>query len=83
MAGELYNSGSQPVSSLTLTAEFSDDMNQIVLREIRKVFGNPAAPLAPGQRRAFEISFDHIPPSWNMQTPKVRVSHLQLATQKQ
>jgi hypothetical protein len=83
MAGELYNAGTQPVSSLTLTAEFSDDMNQMVLREVRKVFGTPAAPLAPGERRAFEISFDHIPPSWNMQTPRVRVTHLQLAAQKQ
>jgi hypothetical protein len=83
MAGELYNAGTQPVSSLTLTTEFSDDMNQIVLREVRKVFGNPAAPLAPGEHRTFEISFDHIPPSWNMQTPAVRVTHLQLVSQKQ
>jgi hypothetical protein len=83
MAGELHNAGSQPVSSLTLTAEFSDDMNQIVLREVRKVLGNPSPPLAPGERRTFEISFDHIPPSWNMQTPSVRVTHLQIAAQKQ
>jgi hypothetical protein len=83
MGGELYNGGSEPVLSLTLTTEFSDDMNQIVLRETRKVLGSPAAAMAPGERRAFEISFDHIPPSWNMQSPVVRVSHVQLASQKQ
>jgi hypothetical protein len=83
MSGELYNAGAQPVLSLILTTEFSDDMNQIVLRETRRVLGPPAAILAPGERRAFEISFDHVPNSWNMQAPAVRVSHLQLPAQKQ
>ena len=81
MSGELYNAGAEPVLSLILTAEFSDDMNQIVLRETRRVFGPPTATLAPGERRAFEISFDHVPNSWNMQAPAVHVSHLQLSTQ--
>jgi hypothetical protein len=83
LTGELYNSGPEPVLGLTLTTEFSDDMNQIVLRETRKVLGTPGAALAPGERRAFEISFDHVPNSWNMQSPAVRVSHLQLPPQKQ
>jgi hypothetical protein len=83
MAGELYNGGTQAVVSVTLTTEFSDDMNQIVLRETRKVLGTPGTMLAPGERRAFEISFDRMPNSWNMQVPTVRVSHLQLAAQKQ
>jgi hypothetical protein len=83
LTGELYNSGPEPVLALTLTTEFSDDMNQIVLRETRKVLEPPGAALAPGERRAFEISFDHVPNSWNMQAPAVRISHLQLASQKQ
>jgi hypothetical protein len=83
MAGELHNAGAEAVSSLSLTAEFSDDMNQIVLRETRKILSAPVGALAPGEKRAFEVSFDHIPESWNRQTPTVRVSHLQLASQKQ
>jgi len=83
LTGELYNGGTEPVLGLALTTEFVDDMNQIVLRESRMVLGSPAAPLAPGERRAFEISFDHVPNSWNMQTPAVRVSHLQLPARKQ
>jgi hypothetical protein len=82
MAGELYNGGTEPVLTLTLTTEFSDDLNQIVLREKRSVLGAPAAALAPGEHRAFEISFDHVPQSWNRQSPTCRVSHLQLASQK-
>jgi hypothetical protein len=83
LTGELYNGGTEPVLGLALTTEFVDDMNQIVLRESRMVLGSPAAPLAPGERRAFEISFDHVPNSWNMQTPAVRISHLQLPARKQ
>jgi hypothetical protein len=83
LAGELYNDGSEPVLSVTLTTEFSDDLNQIVLREIRKILGSPGPALAPGERRSFEISFGHIPTAWNRQAPTVRVSHLQLAERKQ
>jgi hypothetical protein len=76
--GEVYNAGSQPVSSLRLTTTFLDDMNQIVLRETRAVLGSPEQPLAPGARRSFEISFDHVPNSWNMQQPSVGAAYLQL-----
>ena len=52
---------------------------QVVLREARGILGTPPAALAPGERRSFEISFDHVPPSWNMQLPAVRVTSLRLA----
>jgi hypothetical protein len=83
LTGELYNAGSQAVLGISLTAEFSDDMKQIVLRETRSVLGSSGAPLAPGAHRSFEISFEHIPNSWNMQAPSVRVSQLRLASPKQ
>jgi hypothetical protein len=83
LTGELYNGGSEPVAGISLTTEFSDEMKQIVLRETRKVLGAPDAALAPGARRAFEISFEHVPHSWNMQAPTVRVSSLQLPARKQ
>jgi hypothetical protein len=83
LSAELFNRGTEPVLSLSLITEFSDDMNQIVLRETRSVLGTPEIPLAPGERRAFEISFDHVPNAWNMQAPLVRVSRLRLAPKKQ
>ena len=81
--GEVYNGGTERVIGLGLTTEFSDDMNQIVLRETRGVLGSPKGALAPGERRAFEISFDHVPNSWNMRAPGVRVSYLKLPSQEQ
>lgn len=80
--GEVYNGGTQQLSGLRLTTEFSDDLNQVVLRETRPVLGTPEQPLLAGERRAFEISFEHVPASWNMQPPAVRVSYLQLPRAK-
>jgi hypothetical protein len=76
--GQVYNAGNEPVSGLRLTTTFSDEMNQIVLRETRVVLGAPEQPLAPGERRSFEISFDHVPNSWNMQQPSVGAAYLRL-----
>jgi hypothetical protein len=83
LTSEVHNAGTEPVTGLRLTAEFSDEMNQVVLRESRKVLGTPEVALAPGERRAFEISFEHIPDAWNMQAPAIRVSYLQLPSRKQ
>ena len=79
---EVVNAGPQAIAALELSVEFTDEMNQVVLREARSVLGAPPAALAPGERRAFEISFDHVPVSWNMQQPAVHVTSLQLAKAK-
>jgi len=79
---EVVNAGPQAIAALELSVEFSDEMNQVVLREARGVLGTPPAALVPGERRSFEISFDHVPPSWNMQLPAVSVTSLQLAKVK-
>jgi len=79
---DAVNSGTHSLNKLIVTVEFSDSMNQIVLRESRGVLGNAPAPLGPGQRRSFELSFDGVPPSWNMQPPSVTASYLQFAPVK-
>jgi len=83
LSGEVYNAGTEPVVALSLTTEFLDDMNQVVLRETRRVLKTSDAVLAPRGRRDFEISFEHVPNMWNLQPPAVRVSYLQLLGTKQ
>jgi hypothetical protein len=78
LSGEVYNAGNESVSGLRFTTTYFDDMNQTVLKETRAVLGLPEPPLSPGERRTFEISFDHVPNSWNMQQPSVVVTYLQL-----
>jgi hypothetical protein len=79
---DAVNAGSQSLANLSVTIEFLDDMNQIVLRETHPILGNPPVELKPAERRSFEISFDRVPASWNYQQPSVRIASLQLTPQK-
>ncbi len=82
LSGEVVNDGPERIQLLSLTVEFADSMDQIALRETRRVLGAPSAALSPGGRRPFEISFDHVPSSWNMQQPYVHASYLQISQKK-
>jgi len=79
LAGDVLNSGDRALSGIEATIEFQDDMKQIALRETRPVLFGATALLPPGKSAHFEISFDHVPPSWNMQLPSVQVAGLQFA----
>jgi len=83
LSGEAVNHGERTLAGLELTVEFFDELHQVVLRESRQVLAGPLPLLVSGGRRSFEISFEHIPSSWNMQQPFVRVSGIQLAAAKE
>jgi hypothetical protein len=76
LAGELVNSGGRTLREVELTVEFYDDMNQVALREARLAVNSFSAPLVPAEHRSFDVSFEHIPVSWNRQQPTVRVTGL-------
>jgi hypothetical protein len=82
LAGDLVNTGDRSLREIELTVEFSDDMNQIALRESRLALTSASPAQEPGERRPFDVSFEHIPTSWNMQLPTVRVSGLLFAPSK-
>jgi len=77
--GDVLNGGDRTLTAIEVIVEFQDDMNQIALRESRAALGGPSAALAPGATAHFQVSFDHIPVSWNMQMPTVQVAGLQFA----
>jgi hypothetical protein len=78
--GDVLNGGERTLAGIEVIIEFQDDMKQIALRESRPVLAGPSAELAPGATAHFQVSFDHVPPSWNMQMPTVQVSGLQFAS---
>jgi hypothetical protein len=82
LAGSLTNAGDLPLANVELTVEFSDQLGQVVLRESRAVFASSTPPFVPGEHRDFEVSFEHIPSSWNIQQPLVRVSGLLFTSKK-
>jgi hypothetical protein len=83
LSGHLTNAGNLPLASVEVTVEFSDQLGQVVLRESRAVFAPQTPPFAPGERRDFEVSFEHIPSSWNIQQPLVRVSGILFTSNKE
>ena len=83
LAGRLTNAGNLPLANVELTVDFSDQLGQTVLRESRAVFASPTSPFAAGEHRDFEVSFEHIPSSWNIQQPLVRVSGILFTSKKE
>jgi hypothetical protein len=75
--GEVQNTGERTLAGIEVIVEFRDDMNQIALRERRPILAGASAALLPGATAHFQVSFDHVPPSWNMQMPVVQVAGLQ------
>lgn len=83
LAGRLTNTGKLPLSNVEVTVEFYDQFGQVVLRESRAAFAPKSSQLAPGQGRGFEVSFEHIPSSWNIQQPRVSVSGILFPSKKE
>jgi hypothetical protein len=83
LTADLVNGGDRPLRNVEITVEFFDEMSQLALRETRPAFPPGGQPLAPGERHGFEIAFEHIPSSWNMQQPAIRVTSLQFTVTKQ
>jgi hypothetical protein len=77
LSAEIVNGGQQSIRGIEVTIEFFDEMNQIALRESHSILAPGSAALAPAERRAFEVSFEHISASWNRQQPLVHVTGLQ------
>jgi len=82
LEGDLLNAGGSTVVAVEARVEFSDSLDQIALRETRALLPPSPAGLAPGQVAHFELSFDHVPNSWNYQMPKVTVTGLKLSPSK-
>jgi hypothetical protein len=78
VAGVLTNDGARAIRRVEVTIEFHDSFGQVILRETRRVPGPYADPIAPGDHRDFQFTFEHIPAQWNRQYPVLRVTGLLL-----
>jgi len=76
--GDVLNAGDRTVLALDATIEFRDGLDQVALRETRPLLPASTEGLKPGQVAHFEISFDHVPRSWNYQMPRLAVSGMKL-----
>jgi hypothetical protein len=72
--GTLVNHGDRTLTGYTVELTFSD-INGHPLRRVQRILlGRHVNPLPPRSRRAFEIGFDSVPPSWNQAPPTPRAT---------
>lgn len=68
---KVTNTGARSVRQLDLRLEFSDMLNQVVLREIAHPITARMPPLKPGETRAFRVTFEKMPAEWNQAPPTI------------
>jgi len=78
VVGNVANTGPRSVRAIEVTAEFQDLVHQVVLRDTVRLFPPGAEPLASGQERSFQLTFEGVPASWNHQPPVIRITGLDL-----
>jgi hypothetical protein len=76
VGGTLNNDGTRKISTMEVTIEFHDQFGQVILRDTRRLPDPRETPIAPGEHREFQFSFEHIPVEWNRQYPVIRVTGL-------
>jgi hypothetical protein len=76
LSGTVSNNGPRGLHNIEVTVEYHDSLDRVVLREQMPLFGTRPVPLGPGQKRTFQLGFEHIPPSWNYVYPTIRVTGL-------
>ncbi len=73
----ISNRGAREVRRIELRLEFTDTLQQVVLRETAHPVSLRTAPLKPGASRAFRVAFDHMPADWNRAPPRTTVTSVQ------
>ncbi len=74
--GNVTNNGDRAVREIQVQLEFKDVFNQVVLRDTVRVLGSHALPLAPGESRDIQITYEHIAADWNQADPALRITGL-------
>ncbi|HWQ03435.1 MAG TPA: FxLYD domain-containing protein [Candidatus Nitrosotenuis sp.] len=76
--GIVANESNRTVKDVEVTVEFLDALGQVVLRDVQRPLGKNPAPLRPGEKRGFQLTFESVSSEWNRQLPHIRVTGLLL-----
>jgi hypothetical protein len=69
--GRVTNQGTKSVRRLDVELNFVDTLHQVVLRETVHPLTTRGTPFAPGETRAFQVTFEHMPEDWNQAVPSI------------
>ncbi len=71
--GKITNAGDRSTRHVDVYCIFYNAYGEVVIRERVPIV---AAPLKPGETRAFRLPFDDIPEGWNNQMPQLVIAHI-------
>jgi type II secretory pathway pseudopilin PulG len=71
------NKGARPIRQLDVQLEFTDTFNQVVLRETAYPVTERTPALKPGESRAFQVRFEHMPADWNQAPPRMKPIYIE------
>ena len=74
---KVTNKGSKTVRRLDLELSFIDTLNQVVLRETAHPINARTPPLRAGETRAFRVTLENMPSSWNQAPPAILIVSLE------
>lgn len=76
--GTLANTGDRDAEEMEISLAFEDLSKQIIFTDTRRLLGRTVAPLAAGERRRFELSFENVPAGWDQTPPRITITGLRL-----
>jgi hypothetical protein len=76
--GTISNTGPRAVAEIEVRLEFHDLSQNVVSREIRRLYGPGTAALAPGEKREFQLAFEAVPDGWDQRPPTFIITGLRL-----
>ncbi len=79
ITGKITNQGPRTLRLVEVVCVFRDYAGQVAARERVAVVGRKTGPVAPGQTREFELSFDNVPAGWNQALPDLVIAQIQFA----
>lgn len=74
---KVTNKGTRAVRQIDLELTFVDTLGQVVLREAARPVNPQMLPLRPGETRAFQVSFEHMPMDWNQAPPAIKATNVE------
>jgi len=76
--GMISNSGNRSIAEIEMLLAFHDLSGKTMFHDARRLYGKGAIPLAPGEKRDFELAFENVPDGWDQRPPAITITGLQL-----
>jgi hypothetical protein len=78
VSGTLVNNGDRTVAGVTLTVDFRDAGDKVVLHDAEPVINSSDQPVRAGQSHGFQMTMEEFPDTWNQQMPALHITGLVL-----